>query len=164
MVSEIQLIANRQNAKKGGVKTEEGKAVVRFNALKHGLLSQRVVLPGEDQHAFDELSESFIAALQPEGPFEYILVDIIVSTYWRMARVVTLEACFFGSVCTVEDYNRVVLYRFNDGRIANLHRHESSMERRFLKSLHESERLQMARKGHVVPAPMAVAVDVSHEG
>ena len=40
MVSERQLQANRENAKKGGVKTEEGKSVIKYNAQKHGLLTR----------------------------------------------------------------------------------------------------------------------------
>ena len=39
-VSKKQLEANRKNAQKGGVKSEEGKNVVKYNALKHGLLSR----------------------------------------------------------------------------------------------------------------------------
>ena len=42
-ISQKQLEANRENAKLGGVKTEEGKAVSRYNAVKHGLLSDKVL-------------------------------------------------------------------------------------------------------------------------
>ena len=48
MTSAKQLKSNRENALKGGVKTEAGKAVVRLNAVSHGLLTQDVLLPGED--------------------------------------------------------------------------------------------------------------------
>ncbi len=37
-ISQKQLEANKANAQKGGVKTEEGKQIVKYNALKHGLL------------------------------------------------------------------------------------------------------------------------------
>ena len=40
IISEKQLQANRENAQKGGVKTPEGKAIVKYNALKHGLLAK----------------------------------------------------------------------------------------------------------------------------
>ena len=43
-VSQKQLEANRKNAQKGGVKTTEGKAIIKFNALKHGLLTKEVVV------------------------------------------------------------------------------------------------------------------------
>lgn len=35
-ISQKQIEANQKNAKLGGVKTEEGKAVSKYNALKHG--------------------------------------------------------------------------------------------------------------------------------
>ncbi len=48
MASEKQVRANRQNAQKStGPKTPEGKAAVRLNAAKHGLLSKETLLPGE---------------------------------------------------------------------------------------------------------------------
>jgi len=44
MTTQQQIEANRQNAKLGGVKTEEGKEISKYNALKHGLLSKEVLL------------------------------------------------------------------------------------------------------------------------
>lgn len=38
-ISEKQLEANRKNAKKGGVKTSKSKEISKYNALKHGILS-----------------------------------------------------------------------------------------------------------------------------
>ena len=56
MTSDKQGAANRRNALKStGPKTPEGKAAVRLNAMKHGLLSKDVLLPGEDESALKEL-------------------------------------------------------------------------------------------------------------
>jgi hypothetical protein len=45
MTSEKQAKANRENALKStGPKTPEGKAAVRLNALRHGLLSKEILL------------------------------------------------------------------------------------------------------------------------
>jgi hypothetical protein len=53
MTSSRQVQANRRNAlKTTGPKTAEGKAAVCLNAMKHGLLSREVLLPGEDEVAF----------------------------------------------------------------------------------------------------------------
>jgi len=50
MSSDKQVQANRRNALKStGPRTPEGKAAVRQNALRHGLLSKETLLPGEDQ-------------------------------------------------------------------------------------------------------------------
>jgi len=43
-LSQKQLEANRKNAKKGGIKTAEDKAIAKFNALKHGLLAKEAVV------------------------------------------------------------------------------------------------------------------------
>ena len=56
-ISQKQLEANRENAKLGGVKTEEGKAVSKYNALKHGLLSKEVLLKSEDEAPLVELGK-----------------------------------------------------------------------------------------------------------
>jgi hypothetical protein len=58
MTSEKQAEANRRNALKStGPKTPEGKNAVRLNALKHGLLSQEILLPGEDEEALNAWCE-----------------------------------------------------------------------------------------------------------
>src|SRR5215211_7001331 len=52
MTSDKKTEANRRNALKStGPKTLEGKAAVRLKALRHGLLSQEMLLPGEDEEA-----------------------------------------------------------------------------------------------------------------
>ena len=54
-ITQKQLDANRNNAQKGGVKTTEGKAVSRYNAIRHGLLSKEVLLADEDAATFEGL-------------------------------------------------------------------------------------------------------------
>ena len=68
MTSARKAAANRQNALKStGPKTPDGKAAVRLNALRHGLLSEDILLPGEDEEALRELAEGLRAELQPVG-------------------------------------------------------------------------------------------------
>jgi len=68
MTSARKAEANRQNALKStGPRTPEGKAAVRLNALRHGLLSEDILLPGEDEEALRELAERLRAELQPVG-------------------------------------------------------------------------------------------------
>jgi hypothetical protein len=76
MTSAKKAQANRQNALKStGPKTPEGKAAVRLNAVRHGLLSREVLLPSEDDIAFTELNERLGDELQPVGEMESLLVD-----------------------------------------------------------------------------------------
>ena len=80
-VSQKQLKANRQNAPKGGVKTAEGRAIAKYNALKHGLLAKEVVVNvgegAERQEEFDGLLLDLQAQLEPAGSLEEMLVEKI---------------------------------------------------------------------------------------
>jgi hypothetical protein len=97
MTSDKQAQANRRNALKStGPKTPEGKAAVRHNATKHGLLSQEVLLPDEDAAALEELGERLRAELQPVGELEGMLVDRIIAAYWRLRRLGRVEAGIFA--------------------------------------------------------------------
>ena len=97
MTSDKQAQANRRNALKStGPKTPEGKAAVRHNATKHGLLSQEVLLPGEDAAALEELGERLRAELQPVGELEGLLVDRIIAAHWRLRRLGRVEAGIFA--------------------------------------------------------------------
>jgi hypothetical protein len=88
--------ANRQNALKStGPKTPDGKSAVRHNAMKHGLLSREVLLPGEDEEALNELREELTAHLQPVGRLEKMLVDRIIAAYWRLQRLGRVETGVF---------------------------------------------------------------------
>ena len=88
MTSEKQVQANRQNALKStGPQTPEGKAAVRLNARTHGLRSQEVLLPGEDEEALKALDENLRTELQPVGELENLLMDGIVAAHWRLRRL-----------------------------------------------------------------------------
>jgi hypothetical protein len=91
------LAANRANAQKStGPKTPEGRAASRMNALKHGLLSQEVLVSGphrqESEAELFALHDWFRDELQPMGPIEAMLVDQIVTTHWRLRRVLAAES------------------------------------------------------------------------
>ena len=65
MTTNAQIKANRNNAKKStGPRTEQGKARVAKNALKHGLLARDTVLPGEDAADFDRQLSALEADLR----------------------------------------------------------------------------------------------------
>jgi hypothetical protein len=97
MTSDKQIQANRRNALNStGPKTPEGKAAVRLNARTHGLRSQEVLLPGEDEEGLKELEENLRAELQPVGELENLLVDDIVAAYWRLRRLRRVEVGIFA--------------------------------------------------------------------
>ena len=97
MTSEKKAEANRQNARKStGPKTLEGKEAASRNALRHGILSKLVLLPGEDGEALRELGESLRTELQPDGELENLLVDRIIATVWKLRRLDRVEAGIFA--------------------------------------------------------------------
>jgi len=174
-VSEKQLEANRENAKLGGVKTEEGKEISKYNALKHGILSKEVLLEGEDEESLVELGKRIRAGIKPSGEIELILTDRVVANIWRLRRFLEVER-------KVMELNREkemtdslnVKYSSKEkidrmaGRemIVNedteiLLRYETAIERSIYKALQELQRIQAARAGEKPPAPIAVDVDVS---
>ena len=170
MTSDRKAEANRRNALKStGPKTPEGKAAVRLNALKHGLLSREVLLSGEDEDALRELAESLRAELQPIGELENVLVDRITSLLWRLRRLGRVEAGIFAwelnELMRGPDTSTLGLVFIRDANGANafskLSRYETTMERGLYKALHEVQRLQTARAAGSVPPPLAVDIDVS---
>jgi len=197
VTSEKKKEANRRNALKStGPRTPEGKNAVRLNALSHGLLSQEVLLPGEDAEAFRELGESLRAELQPVGFREYLQVDRIIASVWRLRRVNQVEVGIFARARSEKqerrewrDYAQAelkdvitppskqmiseqeseivtlgeIFVRDAEGANAfsKLSRYGIPIERQLYRALHELERLQRARLGGDVPAPVALDVDVS---
>ena len=105
MPTNAQIRANRNNAKKStGPRTEEGKARVAKNALKHGLLARDTVLPGEDPADFDRQLSALEADIQPANSLEFELVRQIADAQWRMRRLTRLETGFLAAA--VDDQRR----------------------------------------------------------
>lgn len=95
MTSMKQQTANLKNSKSGGVKTEQGKAIIRNNALKHGILSKETIVVrgdlNEDAALLAQMKYQMFEELKPVGLIEIMLTDSILSTYWRWARVIKSE-------------------------------------------------------------------------
>lgn len=163
MTTEKQVQANRENAKLGGVKTEEGKAVSRYNALKHGILSQEVLLEDEDEQSLLELGRNLRMELEPETELELLLVDRIIANTWRLKRALRGEKEMIEYDTENEDsFGAALSYDLaNYDRYGKFTRYEVSLERGIYKALHELQRLQAARAGEKPPLPVAIDVDVS---
>ena len=93
MATDAQIQANRENAKKStGPRTPEGKARVSKNALKHGLLAQDSVIPGEDPAEFDRHLATYEDTYLPRNCVEKEIVRQIADAAWRMRRLSRIEA------------------------------------------------------------------------
>ena len=157
MTTTRQAEANRLNALKStGPRTPAGKAVVAYNATKHGFLSRESLVKGESEADLVDFGKRLRAQLAPVGELELLLVDRIVSTTWRLRRVVSVEAHPAGEHTALD-------HAFGYGRekMGVLSRYEVTLERSLYKALHELQRLQAARDGQAVPLPVVVDISVS---
>jgi hypothetical protein len=59
----------------------------RFNALRHGVLSQHTVLPWEDGEEYLKLVEALVAEHEPQGPTEEHFVEELAGIIWRKRRL-----------------------------------------------------------------------------
>ena len=98
--------ANRKNAGRStGPRTPNGRARASLNSLRHGILSERALLPGEDADALIELKTRLHAEFAPQGVMEEFLVHRLESSIWRIRRVRRAEAEMFSwhRNCSVEN-------------------------------------------------------------
>jgi hypothetical protein len=176
MISDAKLEANRRNAAKStGPKTPEGKAASKMNALRHGLLSECVLVPDDDANLMLSFSEGMLNQLNPVGELEVLLVDRVIAAAWRLRRTGQIEVDVLNHILTTKLAQPLVAWRsdatagvafLHDAQGANslskLTRYESALERSFYRALHELQRVQARRAGEPVPAP--VALDVTVDG
>ena len=92
MTTELQITANQENSKfSTGAKTSEGKAIVAQNAIKHGLLSHKLILGEEDLDCWKILLNGLVETFLPVGMIEQLLVEKIAISFWRQRRLVGAE-------------------------------------------------------------------------
>lgn len=106
MTTEKQTEANRENALQStGAKTEEGKAAVSKNAVKHGIFTKELIIEHgdgkEDRKEYEELLQNLIDYFNPQGQLEAALVEKIAVDFWRLKRVIRFET---GSIRKQLDY------------------------------------------------------------
>lgn len=152
--------ANRQNANKGGVKTEEGKRVSAMNSLKHGLLSTRVF--EEEEVEFVNLLIELNRELSPTGALESILVERMAHHVVQLGRIAYaksefIKACeqpgkveqfgdeLFKGFDTVleEPYEPKVRPEWVEKVYGLYHRYEVSTENRLYKAIAELKAMKL---------------------
>lgn len=79
------------NRESGSPVANHGYQAVRFNAIKHGILSRHVVLPHEDADEFRRLLDALLDEHRPVGATEAHLVEELASILWRKRRVLQAE-------------------------------------------------------------------------
>jgi len=166
--NENRLNANRANAQLStGPRTQEGKARVKYNALRHGLLSQKVLFIDEEAGKYRRFAEQIRLEIDPLGAIEELLTERIITSAWRLRRCLDIESKAsdnnrFGpdDLTGLRTFLDVGMGYIRDGHgsdaIARLSRYETTIERSLFKAMHELERVQARRRGVDVPVPAAL--------
>jgi hypothetical protein len=179
-ISQRKLEANRRNAQLStGPRTEEGKSQSRQNALKHGILAPALLitkgLGAEDTTQFEELLGGLRLDLKPVGALEGMLVEKIAVCWWRQQRALRCEAGLvrrqFADFEGGPNSKKAPIDDPADRRpipgalslpwgpgLDLILRYEISVQRQLAYAVNQLERLQRARKGEHVPAPVSVQV------
>lgn len=178
MTTTRQIEANRINSKLGGVKTDQGKEIVKYNARKHGLLSKEVLMPEEDSRQLEKLVADYYSQLNPVTTLECLLVDKIIAANWRLRRAYKIESATmkieskrkyeesksWSGLTDAEwmndDDSRMqgIEAMIDNDKIEKLTRYITTIERSLYRALHELERVQMRRAGLFTPP--AISLDV----
>jgi hypothetical protein len=179
-LSERKIEANRRNARLStGPRTEAGKNRSRNNAIKHGIFSRDMLkswgLGKEDAKQFDDFLTQLREDCKPVGVLEEIMVERIAVCLWRLKRALqyevgTMQLRYIGeqaslkSKGTTDSEMEFLAPCFHHLRLPQgqemdlLLRYETTFHRQLVSTLNQLERLQRARTGEHVPAPLAVQV------
>jgi hypothetical protein len=100
-MSPASIAANRANARKStGPRTRSGKLKSSFNALRHGLYSEKYMVDTEDENTFRNFAASFVEEFQPRTASELELVDALIHTAWRRRRIASLISAHLNQALT----------------------------------------------------------------
>lgn len=151
---------NRANALHStGPRSQAGKQRTRLNALRHGLTGHTIVLPAEDQAAYQRHSLAFLDEYQPRQATETQLVQSLIDTSWQLNRAAAVESALF-SLGLAESENRIranhpeaeaalamaLAYRQHNRAFANLSIYRQRLARQFERTLAQLRQLQAERR------------------
>jgi hypothetical protein len=93
MTTLLKIESNRDNALAStGPRTTEGRAIVSGNAIRHGLLSWKPVIPGlENLEDWETHLNRTLDSLAPVGYAETLLAERAALLLWRLGRVARYE-------------------------------------------------------------------------
>jgi hypothetical protein len=83
---------NRANAQHStGPRSNSGKKASSFNAIKHNLTGQSLILQPDEFEAYDRLTKALREELEPKTEMERQTVQKIIDTNFRLNRIAGLE-------------------------------------------------------------------------
>ena len=97
LLSDRQQRANETNALKStGPRTEEGKQRIRLNGLRHGLTGQVTIMTDDNRREHDDFCNPILARLNPDGPLELQIANLVTHDHWRLNRIHSIEDGIFA--------------------------------------------------------------------
>jgi len=153
---------NRANAQKStGPRTAAGKQRSKLNALRHGLTGHTIVLPTDDQAAYQRHSQSFLDEYRPQGATESQLVQSVTDISWQLNRAAAVETNLFSlGITESEDRIRAshpdaetalamaLAYREHNRAFANLGIYRQRLAREFERTLILLRQIQAERRAN----------------
>ncbi len=145
MATPNQIRANRANALRStGPKTSEGKKVCAQNSIRHGMLSQTIVLEGESQDRFIDLLTSLQSQLKPRSDAEAAIVETMAIARWKQMRIwgiqkagFDLEMARLNSSCKIPAARASIVFKnlADNSRVLDLqYRYETGYDRQFCRA------------------------------
>ena len=89
--SQSQKSKSKSKSKSTGPRTESGKATSSQNALRHGLASGTILIPGENPADFEALETALFDQYKPADPTQTILVHDMAKHHWLKDRALRLQ-------------------------------------------------------------------------
>jgi len=143
MSSLRRIVSSRANgARSKGPVTAEGKRRSSQNAITHGLLARRAVLPDENQQDFQDDLNHHLQRLHPAGAVETGLVEQMVSSSRRLRRAWAMETRMFedqsAAQTSGDDLDRLAAV-FSDlaGQFSLIQRYQTRLHLRYQRSLRD---------------------------
>jgi hypothetical protein len=145
MATPNQIRANRANALRStGPVTEKGKQIASRNSIRHGMVSQTVVLEGESQDRFIDLLTSLTLQLKPRNDAEAAIIETMAIARWKQMRIwgiqkagFDLEMAQLNSSCTLPPARAYMVFKnlADNSRVLDLqHRYETGYDRQFCRA------------------------------
>jgi hypothetical protein len=140
MATPAQVTANQANSKLStGPRTEEGKARVAQNAVRHGLSARHLVVREDEREIFEAFRSDLQSELDPQGAIELTTFEELLHAAWNLQRFRRLESEV--SLGTLDDFTDPQTTAVLD----RLSRYQSRAQRAYYKALAELRTLQTNR-------------------
>jgi len=157
MATAAQIVANQANAQLStGPRTEQGKARVSQNALKHGFTSQTLHVAEEDRQAFDTLRAGLLEDTSPEGALENEIFRRLLTHAWNLRRIESFESRVLAETDPIVDDGA------SHAKLERCARYRRDVERGLYRALNELRKLQTQRAALLQQEEQVIEALYSH--